>query len=69
MDNNYKTFRNILHSSKRYEMDCQGYLILTDYRTGEEIIVDLTRIPEDVFEDMYTTRAKYYGEDDEDEEW
>lgn len=48
----YKKFMRLLRSSKRYEMDCEGHLTITDYNTGEEITLDLTQIDEDMFEQL-----------------
>lgn len=50
----YTKFRRVLTGSKRYEMDCEGHLIITDYFTGEQVVLDLTLISEEVFEEIKT---------------
>jgi hypothetical protein len=42
----------LLRSSKRYEMTCEGHLIITDYYTGEEITLDLTQMDDEMFDIM-----------------
>lgn len=58
----YKEFMRILKSSKRYEMDCDGTLRVTDYFTGETITLDLSRMSEEAFEEMVVEE-----EEDEDD--
>jgi hypothetical protein len=48
----YNKFMRLLRRSKRYEMDCEGHLTITDYYTGEEITLDLTQMDEDMFEQV-----------------
>lgn len=59
---NYQQFKRVLRSSKRYEMDCEGHLTITDYYTGEEITLDLTAIDEEMFDQLK-------AEDDEEDDW
>lgn len=48
----YNKFMRLLRNSKRYEMDCDGHLTITDYHTGEEITLDLTQMDEEMFEQL-----------------
>lgn len=59
---NYEKFMSILRRSKRYEMDCDGILTVTDYYTGESISLDLKWMSEEIFEQLEV-------EPDEEEEW
>lgn len=61
----YKKFMRVLKSSKRYEMDCEGHLIITDYYTGEEITLDLTQIDPEMFEQLKVED----DEEEDDEQW
>ena len=56
----YKEFMVLLRSSKRYEMDCDRHLTVTDYYTGESITLDLSCMDEEMFEQLKV--------EDEDEE-
>ena len=55
----YKNFIRTLRSSKRYEMDCEGHLILTDYHSGEQTILDLTLLSEEAFEEIQVEYEEY----------
>lgn len=56
----FEKFMRMLRKSKRYEMDCDGTLRVTDYFTGETVTLDLTRMSEEAFEEMLV---------EEEEEW
>ena len=51
-------FLQLLFKSKQYQFD-GSVLEITDYYTGESVKLDLSLLPEDVFEEMVA----------EDEEW
>lgn len=59
----YMKFMRVLRNSKRYEMDCEGHLFITDYHTGEEITLDLTQIDEDMFEQLVVKN------DEDEDDW
>ena len=58
----FEQFMRILKKSKRYEMDCDGTLTVTDYYTGESVTLDLSRMSEEAFEEMLV-------EEMEEEQW
>lgn len=63
----YRKFMRILRSSKRYEMNCEGHLTVTDYNTGEEFTLDLTQLDEEMFEQLVVNEEDEYEE--EEEQW
>ena len=58
----FEKFMRVLRKSKRYEMDCDGTLRVTDYFTGETITLDLSRMSEEAFEEML-----YDGDEDKED--
>lgn len=50
----HKQFQKLLHSSKRYEMN-GSILIISDYYTGEKINLDLSRIDEEMLNNLSLT--------------
>lgn len=59
----YAEFKNLLHSSKEYKMDCNGHLTITNYRTGASITLDLAALSEEAFGEITAE------ETEEDAEW
>lgn len=60
----FEQFMRILKKSKRYEMDCDGTLTVTDYMTGESVTLDLSRMSEEAFEEMLVEE-----EEEDEEQW
>lgn len=60
MENKFETFAEILRGSKRYEIK-GSVLTITGYYTGKEVKLDLSRLDEEVFNELLVT--------DEDEEY
>lgn len=61
---NFTKFMRVLRNSKRYEMNCEGHLTVTDYYTGEEFTLDLTQMDEEMFEQLHLE-----ADEEEDEQW
>lgn len=61
----YNKFMRVLRNSKRYEMNCEGHLTITDYYTGEEITFDLTQMDEEMFEQLKVEDDEYDEEDED----
>jgi hypothetical protein len=64
----FMKFMRVLNSSKRYEMDCEGHLTITDYYTGEEVTLDLTQMDEEMFAQLKVEDEDEYDEYDEEED-
>lgn len=56
---NYLGFKRLLGSSKRYEMDTEGFLTISDCFTGKQVTLDLNRMTEEMFNEL-----KYEDTDD-----
>lgn len=54
----YRTFRNILGSSKQYEFD-DTRLTITGYYTGDEAVIDFGQMDEDMFDELAVNDAGY----------
>lgn len=54
-------FIKMLFSSKQYKFE-GSVLEITDYYTGESVKLDLSQLPEDVFEEMVSEDEEDYWE-------
>lgn len=63
---NYFNFMQLLSSSKRYEMDCEGFLTVSDYFTGKQVTLDLNKLTEEMFNELVYEDVDYSPDDLED---
>jgi hypothetical protein len=64
---NYELFKSIINGSIEFEMEVGGQLTVTSYRTGESVTLDLSRINEDMFDELVTERDDEDDYDDDDD--
>ena len=65
---NLNDLQRLLRSSIRYEFDDDRNFEITDYYTGKSIKLDLSRMTEEMFEELVVEDDDEYDEDYEDEE-
>lgn len=63
LKNKYDDFKNILHSSKEFMFRNSDVLILREYYGNREVALNLSKIDEDMFKELFYDLDKEMDDD------